>query len=222
MTDTQQTAPQSEPPPEVLAYLRDEQARRCAALRIEARERIQEIEAAGRDQQKRLLDEGRRAFPALRRSVTIAVAGPARREAEAVAARKMGDAVERILVECDGRLREFAASSVFSAVLDSLIREVVEGAMEMLHLSDPTAISGRLHTSPADEAVCRTLVTSMGLALEVVADDTVWGGVELWVNGDTDRIRNTLESRMARQDGDLRMVATQRIHQKLKGTTEAS
>ena len=222
MTESAQTLPEREPPAEVLAYLRQEQIRRCDALRVEASERIREIEAASQEQRQRLLEEGRRAFPALRRSVTVSVAGPARREAEAVAARKMGDSVERILVECRERLREFSASSVFSAVLDSLIREVVEGAMEMLHVSDPTTISGRLHASPADVETCRRVASSMALALEVVADDTVWGGVELWVNNDAYRIRNTLESRMARQDGDLRMVATQRIHQKLKGATAAS
>ena len=162
MTEPLQSDPGRETPTEVLAYLKEEQARRCEAVRVEARERIQEIEAACRDQKEQILNEGRRALPALRRSVTISVAGPARREAEAVASHKMGDAGERIMAGCHDRLRELADTSVFSAVLESLVCEVVEGAMQLQRVSQASEIRGRLHAGPNDASACQRIVARNG------------------------------------------------------------
>ncbi|NQU38657.1 MAG: hypothetical protein HQ523_01760 [Lentisphaerae bacterium] len=220
MTDTPQPPPAREAPAALLVYLRDEQTRRCDTMRVEAGERIREIEVDCRTQKEHLLEAGRRTFVALRRSVTTSVAGPARREVDAVAASKMGDAVEQILADCRARLREFAAGPVFPSVLELLVSEAVAVARDVLQVSADREVTGRLHAGPHDVIACRGVVSSHGLAIEVVSDESVWGGVELWVAADTYRIRNTLESRMARQDMALRMVATQRIHHGLADRTD--
>ena len=205
-------------------YLQDERQRRCQELLDQSKARVREIEAACEQQKVRLLAEGRRPFVSLRRTVALAVSGPARRDVEAVASRKMGEAVETILAGCRERLRVYADTSVFVAVFESLLREAVEGARQQLRVADVREVSGTARVAASDEALCRRILTTLGCPLEVQVDDEVWGGVVLDLAGGTYCLRNTLASRMARQDHDLRMVATTRIHyglsKRLEGVSE--
>lgn len=208
----------------LLRFLEEERERRSQALMDEAKLRVRGIEDSCEAQKASMLAEGRRPFNALRRTVSLAVAGPARREVEAVASRKMGAAVETILSGCRERLREFAGSSVFSAVFEFLLQEALEGAREPLRVAGVRDVAGTARVAAGDEALCRRLLTDLGSPLEVRADQDVWGGVVLDLCDGKYCLRNTLDSRMARQDHALRMVATTRIHyglsKRLDGVSE--
>ena len=212
MTSDTQTTANRQSSEALLAFLGEERERRCQALMDEAKTRVRDIETACEEQKARLLAAGRRPFTALRRTASLAVAGPARREVEAVASRKMGAAVETILAGCRERLREFAGTSVFSAVFESLLQEALEGARDQLRVDGLRDVAGTVRVAAGDEALCRRLLADLGSPLEVRVDDEVWGGAVLDLADGKYCLRNTLDSRMARQDHDLRMIATTRIH----------
>jgi vacuolar-type H+-ATPase subunit E/Vma4 len=156
-----------------------------------------------------------REFDSLEHSVRISTVGPAKREADVMTSRKMGEAVERILDQSRDRLRNYAAGPVFSAALGALLTETVVQARELLHAVDLKSVQGRISVAPQDVEVCRSLADQQGLACEIVGDDSVWGGVEFLSADKRYRIRNTLESRLARQESELRAVATKRIQQEV-------
>ncbi len=192
-------------------YLQEESNRRSELMFEDAEKQVRDLRTDCAQRKDVILAASRREFDSLEHSVRISTVGPAKREADVMTSRKMGEAVERILDQCLDRLRNYAAGPVFPAALAALLTETVVQARELLHAVDLKSVQGRISVAPQDVEVCRSLADQQGLACEIVGDDSVWGGVEFLSADKRYHVRNTLESRLARQESELRSVATKRI-----------
>lgn len=97
-------------------------------------------------------------------------------------------AIERVFEEVGARLPEKAAAEGYPALLESLIREALEGA----------GSGATVEVRPDDEALARTILATTGFDAAVRPTLEATGGV-IVISGDGKVIRrNTLESRLAR------------------------
>jgi vacuolar-type H+-ATPase subunit E/Vma4 len=195
----------------IVRHMQDEAHATRQALQARITEQIEEIENSCRQQREKQLKAGRAQFPAAQEALIHSVVAPAKREADAIVARQMGAAVERILLRCSERIDTYSRTEDFLRILEELILGSVACAQELNKDNGDQNELGCLLVSPRDVEQCRKIVVKHDLKLTVQEDSAVSGGVELILPGNKHRIRNTLATRMHRIESDLRAAAAASI-----------
>jgi len=191
--------------------IQEERQARCRKIREETELLVQEIKDDGFTRTEELLLAGRAGFVDITSQINASVVHPARREADAIAARQLGEGVDGAIDDCRNKLREFSRSDRFEPVLQSLILVAAACAKQLLGEDDKQPL-GEICVSPGDVETCRKVVKKNKLSLTVREDENIWGGAVIKTPGGEHHIHNTLNTRMQKKEYELRAVATRIIH----------
>lgn len=208
MHDTRENETEHVTPYACLArYLQEERKRRCEKLRAAAAERSRDIIAEYEQREREIRAAAADEQEDLKTEIRASILRPARRNAESVTLRQLGEGVDRALEGCRKRLRAFAASPAFGDIIPLLLAEAASCAARLTGTADGAPL-GTVVVAPADADACRAAVGKLGLSIEVREDDAIWGGVMIETPGREHLVHNTLETRMFRKEYELRAVAT--------------
>lgn len=192
---------------ELARWLSEEACRRRAHIEANMRAEVERIRCSAGQEAAETLRAERSSFEPLGKRVQAEATARAERESAMLVLRAVGDGVDKTIHRCERHLRDLAASDAFASIFERLLLESVTEGKRLRPAASEGAVIGEFLVAATDTVRCRAILERHHIQASVTASPLVWGGTELRVAETPYVIRNTLLSRLHKQETELRRMA---------------
>jgi vacuolar-type H+-ATPase subunit E/Vma4 len=211
MTDSQQPdepgLPESFRP--LLDHLRAEGDATRKAIRARTEETTEMIKNEAKAEKLKALEDGQSELDGLADGIRRKAADQANRERRDRIRREVGLAVDRILATCQDRARDQRDTPDFATRLGQFLHEAMCCAKSYQKRLGDSQLTVVVHPTLAD--TCRQLLVEQNLTATVTESESAETGVLVLLDGTPYRIINTVESRLLKNDEEIRSLISKRL-----------
>ena len=216
MSDSEQHDDQSVPANfrPLLDHLRAEGDATRKSIQEQTEVAIEAIKNDTKAEKLKALEDGQADLDGLADGIQRKAADQANRERRDRIRREVGAAVDRILTTCQNRAHDLLDTPEFALRLGQFLHEAMCCAKTYQERLGDCEISVVVHPKLGD--TCRTLLAERNLRATVTESESAEAGVLVLLNGTPYRIVNTVESRLLKNDEQIRSLISKRLTEALE------